>query len=51
MNLRFVKLNHHYHMISTDFLGNGLMRTLTFEGVLPSAYTRANSLIANSCLT
>lgn len=53
MNFRFVKLNQNCICVSKQLAGVAQIPQVyfTFEGTLPSAYTRASSLIANSCLT
>ena len=53
MNFRFVKLSQNCEPVSKETYGiaNLSQNPLTFDGALPSAYTRASSLIANSCRT
>jgi len=52
MNFRFVKLNQNCICVSIQLASAARIRQgSTFEGTLPSANTRASSLIANSCRT
>jgi len=53
MNFRFVKLNQNCICVSKQLASVAQLPQVnfTFEGTLPSAYTRASSLIANSCRT